>query len=70
MSLKEIMRSFIFTGPVIELEELDDQYFDTDDGSGADENLSSEEFASSEWASMMVPEQVEPSQWLIVANRK
>ena len=41
-----------YVGPVIELEELDDLYPDSEDESDETVNVSTEEVGSSEWASV------------------
>ena len=52
---------WVIAGPVIELEELDDLYPDTEEDSETDESvmISSEEMGSSDWASMLTPAQPE-----------
>ena len=61
---------YFITGPVIELEELDDLYPDTEEDSGTDESvlLTSDEMGSSDWASMLVPGQTEGSGKLIICS--
>ena len=54
---------------MIELDEIDDLYPETDEDSGSDESLvlSADDFGSSEWNSMPIPSQVgESSEWMLV----